>query len=409
MATVMRSYRYIAIDSAGKRLKGTMEATNRIMCTRFLENKNMQVLNVVEFKNIFTILSGVTIGKTLKPGVLVFYLKQLGSLLTSGIKLSEALEILAMQQENNAIRRILFAVQQEVFNGNKLSRAFELFPLDFPPLLASMTEAGEISGDLGNTIVNTAEHFESQERFNRQIKSAIMGPVAYMIGAIVVAIGLMIFVFPGIESMFNDVSDASKMPAITRFFLTLSDFFREFYIIIFSSLFAFITTFILLKKFSLTFRKLLSKIILRTPFIGQLVQMGNQIMIANTLSQLMNKSVNTLLALEVVKKVTKNYIYEDLIQQTIDNIQDGKRFSVAFEESWAIDPIMSRMIGTGEKTSEIPRMLMNLSHFYNEISDIKIAKLRAAIQPILLVFVYGLVGALLLAIIIPQISIATDL
>lgn len=407
MPSVMKSYKYICIDPNGKRVKGSMEATNRMMCTRFLENKNMQVLSVTEYKNILTILGGISIGQTIKPAALIFYLKQLGSLLTSGIKLIDALEILAMQQENKSVRKILFIVQQEVFNGNKLSSAFEMFPNYFPGILVSMTEAGEVSGELGQTIVKCADHFEKQTKLNRQIKGAIRTPVIYFGLAIGVTVAMLLFIFPNISSMY-DQFDGAKLPTITQIFLDLSDFFQAYWLPLFGGIAIFIFVFIMLKKISKSFQYALAKFTLRIPFIGSLIQMSNQIMISNTLAQLMSRSVNTIVALEVTKKVTKNQIYKDIIQDTINNVQDGKQFSKAFEESWAIDPIMSRMIATGEKTSEIPKLLMNLSKFYDEVSELKVAKIKSAITPILLLFVYALVGCLLVAIILPQISLGSQ-
>ncbi|TNF07787.1 MAG: hypothetical protein EP317_04160, partial [Bacillota bacterium] len=162
---------------------------------------------------------------------------------------------------------------------------------------------------------------------------------------------------------------------------------------------------VLLNKYVEKFHYGLSKFIIKFPIFGQLVQMNNQVLIANALSQMMGSNINSLHALKVTKQVVTNVIYKELLGHTIDYVEDGLPFSKAFEESDYIDPIMARMIATGEKSGDIPKLMENLATYYNGITEIRVEQLKNAIQPFLLLIVYALVGTMIMALMLPMLSL----
>ncbi len=404
----MHNYRYEGTDANGKKIKGTTEGTSRSICLRFLEQKNYTITKLEEYSNLMTKLNGLSFGRVVKPDVLVFFLKQLGSLLTAGVKLVDALELLAMQQDEKAVRKILFALYQEVYQGGKLSASLLLFPDDFPGVLVAMVEAGEATGDIGNTIKAAAEHFEKSQKTAKAITSVIKSPMIYLAITIVIMVGMLIFVFPTFEEMFA-AFDAGALPFITQFYLDMSEFMQAYFLYIFLFIALVAAGFYCANRFSQKYREFMAKFKLKIPVMGKLNQMNNQILIANTLSQLMGRGVNAVQALEITKKVLKNLVYIDIIEQARSNVVEGRGFARAFEESWAIDPIMSRMINTGERTSEIPKLLKNLSGFYEEISDASIARTKAILQPMLLLVVYVVIGSLLIAIMLPELTVGANI
>ena len=137
--------------------------------------------------------------------------------------------------------------------------------------------------------------------------------------------------------------------------------------------------------------------------------MNNQILIANSLSQMLSNGVNSIKALQTTRGILTNVIYKELILKTLKYIEDGKPFAKAFEESNYIDPIMARMISTGEKTGNIPKLMENLSAYYNGVSEMRIQQLKNSIQPILLLVVYAIVGILILAIMLPMLSLGSQI
>lgn len=404
----LRNYKYIAKNADGKTVRGTIEALNRNVVVKYLQSKNYVIENITEYHNLLTRLDKITFGRLLSPKQLIFFLKQLGSLLNAGIKLISALELLSLQQDNRNQRKLYFELYQQINNGLTFSKALSKRPKDFPSLLVQMVEVGELSGDLGPTVVHMAEYYENQLKVQTEIKGALRMPLIYLTAAILISIGMLLFVFPNITGLFASFEGA-ELPGITQMFLNVGEFLKQYAILIFGLIFLVVITIILLNKYVEKFHYFLTVLSLNIPIFGNLIQMNNQIMIANSLSQMLASGVNSAKALQTVKNLLSNVVYKDLMIKTLKYIEDGKPFSRAFEESNYIDPIMARMISTGEKTGNIPKLMENLSHYYNGITELRVQQLKNSIQPILLIVVYAIVGVLILAIMLPMLSLGSQI
>ena len=404
----LKNFKYVCINAEGKTVKGRMEAVSKNVCIKYLQTKNYKVKSVSEYKNILTKLEQITIGRLITPKQLVFFLKQLGSLINSGVKLLPALELLSLQQENRNIRRLYFELYQQVYNGNLLSKAMSRRKQEFPNLLVQMIKVGELSGDLGQTILKMADYYESQIKLSTDIKGAVRMPLIYLGAAILISIGMLLFVFPNITGLFESFGDV-ELPPITQFFLDTGFFFQNYSGIIFGGILFIVLVFIGFYRYSKKFHYYVKLTLLKMPIFGKLIQMSNQILIANSLSQMLSNGIHSLEALKTTKDILSHDVYKDLIDKTIYYLQDGKPFSKSFEESHYIDPIMAKMIATGEKTGDIPRLMENLSEYYNGISELRVQQLKNSIQPILLIVVYAIVGVMILAIMLPMLSLGTQI
>ncbi|MFH0993332.1 MAG: type II secretion system F family protein, partial [bacterium] len=145
------------------------------------------------------------------------------------------------------------------------------------------------------------------------------------------------------------------------------------------------------------------------PIAGPLIRMTNQILIANALAQMLESGINSVQALQTVRTVLSNVIYKDLLTKTLAYVDDGFPFSKAFEESEYIDPIMAKMIATGENTGDVPGLMKNLSIYYNGVSELRVEQIKNAIQPILLLFVYAMVAVMILALMLPMLSLGSQI
>ncbi len=404
----LRNYKYTATNSKGKLIKGYVETINRNTCIKYLESKNLKVKTLVDKTNFFTKLNQIVINNILSKKQLVFFLKQLGALLKAGIDIVSALELLALQQDNRHQRRLLFELNQSLYNGFSFSESLAKHPKEFPKMLVQMMEIGELSGNLPETILKMADYYEKQMKLASSIKSAVRMPLIYLGITILIAVGMFLFVFPNISLLFVSLDNA-QLPPVTVFFLNVSEFFGKNSFSMLLILVFLIILFYLLYKYEPRSRRVMNIIVLKSPIFGQLVEIYNQIIIANSLAQMMANGVNTLLALKTIKELLKNDIYKEILQKTTDYIQDGQPFSKAFQESEFIDPVMSKMISTGETIGDIPNLMMNLAEYYNDISEMKVEKLKNAIQPILLVIVYSIVGLLLIAIMLPMLSLGEQI
>ncbi len=404
----LRNFYYEAIDPNGKKVKGYFETVNKYTCIKYLESKNLRVKSIADKTNFITKLNQIVLDSVLPRRALVFFLKQLGALLKAGIDIVSSLELLALQQDNRHQRRLFFELNQSVYNGITLSKSMAEHPREFPKMLVQMIEIGELSGKLPETILRMADYFEKQLKLTNSIKGAVRTPLIYLAVVILIAIGMFLFVFPSITALFNSINNA-QLPGITVFFINVSEFFGKNSLLILIIVILFITSFYLLYKYEKNFHRAITILLLKSPLFGKLIEIYNQIMIANSLAQMMSSGVNSLLSLATIKGLLNNAIYQELIQKTLDNIQDGKPFAQSFQESDFIDPVMSKMISTGETIGDIPTLMVNLAEYYNDISVIKIEKLKNAIQPVLLIFVYAIVGVLLLSIMLPMLSLGQQI
>lgn len=404
----LRNFKYLATNADGKTIRGNIEALNRSVVVKYLQSKNYTIQNIKEYNNLLTKLDRISFGRLLNQKQLIFFLKQLGSLLNAGIKLISALELLSLQQENRNQRKVYFELFQQINNGLSFSKALSKRPKDFPSLLVQMIEVGEISGELGITVEKMAEYYETQLKVQTEIKGALRMPIIYLSAAIIISIGMLLFVFPNITGLFQSFEGA-QLPGITLMFLNVGEFLKSYALIIFGSIFGLVLLTITLNKYVPQVHRALTLFTLNIPIFGSLIQMNNQIMIANALAQMLSNGVNSLKALQTVKNILSNEIYRELLAKTMKYIEDGKPFSRAFEESNYIDPIMARMMSTGEKTGNIPKLMENLSTYYNGITELRVQQLKNSIQPILLIVVYAIVGVLIIAIMLPMLTLGSQI
>jgi len=404
----LRNFKYVATNADGKTIKGRIEALNRNVSLKYLQTKNYTVTSLVEYSSFISKLNQITIGRTLPQKQLIFFLKQLGSLLNAGVNLMTALELLALQQDSRIHRKLYFELYQHIYNGHSFSKALSKQPKEFPSMLVQMIEIGELSGDLPNTVLRMADYYENQMKISAGIRGAVRMPLIYLAAAILIAIGMLLFVFPNISNLFLSFEGA-KLPGITQFFLDSGTFMARYALYIFGGIGLVALLIFLLDKYSKAVHYGLTVFLLKLPIFGKLIQMNNQILIANSLSQMLSNGINSIKALQTIKSLVKNIVYQNLIVKTLEYIEDGKPFSKAFEENRFIDPIMAKMIATGEKTGDIPTLMKNLSVYYNGISELRVEQLKTAIQPILLIVVYLIVGVMILAIMLPMLSLGSQI
>lgn len=398
----------MATNAEGKTVKGRIEALNRNVSLKYLQTRNYTVTSLVEYSSIIAKLNQITIGRTLPMKQLIFFLKQLGSLLNAGVNLMTALELLALQQESSSQRKLYFELYQHIYSGFSFSRALSKRPKEFPSMLVQMIEIGELSGDLPDTVLRMADYYEKQMKISAGIKGTVRMPLIYLGATILIAIGMLVFVFPNITNLFMSFEGA-KLPWITQFFLDAGNFMARYAFYIFGSIGLIALVIFLLDKYNKGVHFALTVFFLKLPIFGKLIQMDNQIMIANSLSQMLSNGINSIKALQTIKGLVKNVVYHDLITKTLAYIEDGKPFSKAFQENRFVDPIMAKMIATGERTGDIPTLMKNLSIYYNGISELRVEQLKSAIQPILLIFVYIIVGVMILAIMLPMLSLGSQI
>jgi type II secretory pathway component PulF len=401
-------YRYRARRLRDSKIvKGTTEAPSQAMVSKFLQEQGLKPLEIIRQNSLRGQLSRISFGRVISERDLIFYLRQLHSLLRAGVKLNEASEMLATQQTNKQVRRILYGVYYDVNGGTSLADAYAEYPNDFPEIMIAMIRIGEQTGNLKSAIEDIVHYFETQYKIKNSIKQTMMMPIIYLVIALGVGIFLFVEVMPNFQRMFDDLG--GDLPGVTKLFIAIGEFIKTYGILIGMGLSLGILIFIWLKQKSANFQRFLSFIAIKFPVLGEVTKLSNLSRISATLAQLLNNKVPLQECLATTYEVIQNRIYRDLIVQAQKNVNAGEYMSTAFEHHYAVEVIFTRMLSVGERTGELGKMLKNLSSFYDEDSIVKIERVRKLLEPILLLFIFSLVVIMLLAIMLPSLSYSSNL
>jgi len=391
----------------GKIVKGTTEGPSKAIVDQFLFENGLRALEIERYTSLIGRLNRITLNKVFSEKELIFYLKQLASLLRSGVKINEASEILAAQQSNKNIRRILFSIYYSVNSGQSLSDALKEHPREFPKILVSMIEVGEHTGDLDEVLNEAVDYFEKQYRLKSSIRSTLMLPVIYLTVAIGVAIFLMVGVMPQFEGMYETLG--GDLPGVTIFFMNIGNFMRDNALFLIGGLTLLIAGIVVLKKRSYRVQYFFSTVAIKMPIFGELIKLNNLSRMASTIAEMLNKHVPLHETLTTTHEVLDNRVYQELIRTSRKNIIGGEYMSRAFENHYASEVVFYRMMSVGERSGELGRMMQNLADFYDEDSDIKVERLKSALEPILLIFIYALIIIMILAVMLPSLALSDQL
>jgi type II secretory pathway component PulF len=379
-----------------------MQAPNKRILARYLASRSLQPTEINEYRDIFGFLNRITFGKTIKDNDLIFILKQIAAMLTAGIRLSDAIEIIAIQTTDKVTRRILYDLFFDLEAGKMLSEAMERYPQDFPKLTRNMLEIGETNGDLLSAVENLAIFYENTLEVRNDIRSALTMPIIYIIMGIAVAAVMIIFVVPSYSALF--ASTGGDLPVPTQILVNVGDFFTNNWLNVLFMTAA--ISFLLYYLFAINEkgRRIFAELMIRTPIIGQLVIMSNQSTISSTLSQMVNNKVRMIEAVLACTKIVKNEVYKEVLEQTVINLRTGASITKEMDNHYAFTQAFTKMLSMGESTGTLPKMLENLSEFTANDVKLRSKRLRRTIEPTIMLVIYVMVGFLVMAVMLPSLT-----
>ncbi|MEH7304942.1 type II secretion system F family protein [Neobacillus drentensis] len=393
----MARYKYEGRDRKGKR-HGTVNAGSRREAMLKLKEEGIRVIEMTEVPETL-MTKDISLGNPVKLQHFVIYLRQFSTLIRAGVTVVEATAILAVQTESKALKKALLDVEQELREGNPLSDAVSKHKKIFTPMYINMVRAGEVSGNLDETLERLADHFEKQHYTRQKIVSALAYPVVVGIIAIVVVIFLLVAVVPTFITMFADLG--GQLPAITRFVLASSDFMQSFWWLVALIIFSFAFAIITLKK-NIKTKYYVDYFLLRMPIFGNMLQKAALARMMRTLSSLFSSSVPILQAMSIVERVVENEVIAKVIRESRDSLEKGRSMTEPMKSHWAFPPLVTQMIVIGEETGALDAMLSKIAEFYEKEVETVTDRLKALIEPIMIVLLAGLVGTIVAAIMVPM-------
>ena len=400
----LKGYSYVVINSVNKKEKGFFDAESEDEVRTFLEGQDYQVLEVKPKSAMDIDISGPP---KLKPEDLSFTLTQLSTYIKSGIPLVDSVRILAKQAKKPAHKKIYGQVVYELLKGESFSTALAKQGKVFPALLINMVKTSEMTGDLPSILDDMAEYYTSMNQTRKQMKSAMTYPIVVLTIAIGVLVFMLVYLVPQFASMFE--SNDAKLPAITLIVLGVSNFIQNYYIYLIVGIVVMIFIFKYLMKHVQSFKLSVQTLLMHMPVVGKIIIYNEIANFTKTFASLLNHGVFITDSMEILSKITDNEVFKKIINKTLENLSKGEPVSSAFRGEWAIPVVAYEMIVTGENTGQLGLMMEKVSNHFQAMHKTIIDQMKSLMEPLMIVFLAGIVGVILLSIVTPMFSIYSQI
>jgi type IV pilus assembly protein PilC len=333
---------------------------------------------------------------------LAVYSRQLSVLIDAELPLMQSLTILTEQTKNKYFKRVITSIREDVEAGSTLNQAKRKFPKAFDDLYCNLIASGEQSGSLDIMLRRLSEYIEKTVRLRSKVKQAMVYPVAILVFSIVVAIFLLWKVIPIFASIFTELG--AELPMLTAAVIALSRFVQKYIIFIFLGIIGLVVGFRYFRKTEQG-RWTTDRLVLKIPLFGQLLRKVSISRITRTLSTLVSGGVPMLEALRITSSTAGNIILESAMMGARQKVAEGKSLTESFKETGQFPFMLIQMVSVGEATGTLDEMLSKLADFYDEEVDASVSALLSVMEPVLMIFVGGLVGSLVISMYLPIFSL----
>lgn len=397
----MAQFSYVGRDKSGKKRTGSVLGLSKREAVLKLKEKGIAVTEVQEMKQtLFN--KEISLGSPVKSQQFVIFLRQFATLLRAGVSVVDSTSIMAAQTESKALQKVLADVEEELRQGNPLSNAMSRHRNVFPPMVINMVSAGEAGGSLDDTLDQLATYFEKQHYTKQKIISAMMYPMIVGVVAVFVVIFLLAKVVPTFAAMLQEAG--GELPGITRFVLGASEFVQDFWWLLLMFLVLFYFALLIIRK-NKSSRYYFDYVILKVPIFGKLLQKSALARMTRTLSSLFSSSVPILQSLSIVEKVVENEVVAKVIRESRSSLETGQRLTEPMKKHWIFPPLVTQMISIGEETGSLDEMLAKVADFYEKEVETGTDRLKALIEPLMIVFLASVVGTIVVAVMVPMFEV----
>lgn len=400
----MPLYGYTATDRKGKTVTGKQEAPNSDAVAGFLHDKGLVVVEVNELIGIDfqQILSAQVGGVPLADRVI--FAKQLSTMLSAGLPLIQALEILVQQTENKSLRKKLDKVYKDVSSGISLSEAFRKDQTMFSPVQLNLLVAGEQSGNLNEIMQKVAEDLEKSKQLRGKIVGALIYPIVLFVVMAIVVAAMLVFMIPAVKDLFGD----NELPWVTQVLVNLSAFVTSpFGVTLMVSVFAFVFGASRYYRSTKEGRRATDRWLLKVPVFGTLIGKIQLAEFCRLLSMLLQSGLPIVDVLNIIADALSNTAYSDVVRSAAIQVAKGNSLTIPLAKNEVFPLILLKMLATGEETGKLDQVAADMGRFYeNEVNDIT-ANLSKAMEPVIMVLVGFVVAFLAFAIYLPIYQLGT--
>ena len=385
----------------GEVRKGTIEADAERDVLIKLRQQNIQPSRV---KKKGRSLSLPSFGGSVSSAQLVIFVRQFATMIDAGLPLVQCLEILGTQEPNKTFKRVILDVKANVEGGSTFADSLKRHPAVFDVLFVNLVAAGEIGGILDTILNRLATYIEKNVKLVRQVKGAMAYPVGILVVAVGVVGALLKYVIPTFEKMFADMGGA-KLPAITQFVIGVSHWFQEYFVIIIAGSIGFMYASRAFYR-SPKGRNVVDTVLLKAPIFGPLLRKVAVAKFTRTLGTMIASGVPILDGLEIVAKSAGNTVIERAIYFVREKISEGSNMADPLAKTNVFPSMVVQMISVGESTGAMDTMLQKIADFYEDEVEVAVSSLTKLLEPLMMVFIGGIVGTVLIAMYMPIFEVA---
>jgi len=405
MATATKTFEYAVRDKSGKIVKGRVEANNQAAVATRLREMGLAAVSINEIGNS-GLQREISIpgfgGDKVSLKDIAIMSRQLATMINSGLSLLRALAILAEQTESKGLAKIVAQVRNDVETGSSFSASLQKHPLVFPPLMTNMVRAGEVGGFLDEVLVSVANNFESEVKLRSKIKSAMTYPVIIFIFAILAMIGMLLFIVPIFSKMFSDLG--GELPALTKFLVFLSGALKwgigPFIVVLVGFLIWWRR-----HKHDQAVRDKVDPLKLKLPVFGPLWKKIAISRFTRNFGTMVRAGVPILQALDIVGETSGNVVIERAARAVQESVRRGESLAGPLSQHPVFPPMVVQMMAVGEDTGALDTMLAKVADFYDAEVEATTEQLTSLIEPIMIVFIGGIIGFIVIGLYMPIFSI----
>ena len=385
------SFSWVGQDKSGKAVRGEMRASGEAQVNATLRRQGIKVVEVKKQK--------LGRGGRVTDKDITLFTRQLATMLKSGVPLLQAFDIVGKGHSNPAVARLLLDIKTEVETGSSLRQAFEKHPLYFDPLFCNLVGAGEAAGILDSLLDRLATYKEKILAIKSKIRSALFYPLSIIVVAFVITAVIMIFVIPAFKQVFT--SFGADLPAPTLMVMAISDYFVQYWYLIFGGIGGGVYSFFWIWKRSEKMQMFMDRFMLRVPLFGDLIRKSSIARWARTLSTMFAAGVPLVEALESVAGAAGNYEYYLATKKIQSEVATGSSLTSSMQGTEVFPNMVIQMVSIGEESGSLDGMLSKVADFFEAEVDDAVAALSSLMEPMIMVVLGTLIGGMVIAMYLP--------
>ena len=382
--------------------KGEIEAADELAVRTFLRRQGFKSLEIKKKPKDLTEYLPFLAGKVKEKNVVVFC-RVFSTMISAGLPLIQCLDLLAQQESNKAFAKIIREIKEDIEGGTSLTDALKKYPKVFDELFTNLIAAGEAGGVLDVVLERLSNYMEKAMKLKSRVKGAMVYPASILLISLGVVALLLIKVIPVFRGMFESMG--GELPPLTAVMIAASDFAQSYWWIILGILVLIYVIYNRVYKIEKG-RWAIDSLLLKMPLFGELLKKVAVAKFSRTLATMLSSGVSILEGLSIVSKTSGNVVVEDALLKTRQSISGGESIAGPLEASGLFPPMVVQMIAVGEATGALDSMLSKIADFYDDEVDAAVSAMMTLMEPLMIVFLGGIVGTMIVAMYLPIFKMA---